>query len=134
MSSPSLEIINLRKQLSLFLIACIGVRVALAYIAKILPSAYLPIMGIPTIAMSIGFFYIYFTGSRDTGAEVFGKKIWWSDLRPIHGTLYMAFSLFAFAGNSMAWIFLALDVFLGLIAYLHHHAVNGDFKKAIMGQ
>ena len=34
------------------------------------------------------FIYIYLTGSMKTGAESFGEKIWWNNLRPIHSILF----------------------------------------------
>ena len=29
---------------------------------------------------------------RKTGKEVFGSKIWWNDLRPVHASLYILFA------------------------------------------
>ena len=71
---------------------------------------------------AIGFLYIYFTGSRKTGLEVFGEKIWWNDLRPLHSLLYYWFSWTILFGNKKeAWKILLADVLLGWVSFLMHH-------------
>ena len=112
---------NLHKRYLLFLVGCIGSRSLLVLLAKTLKTAYLPYMGALALLPAIGFFYIYFTGSRKTGAEVFGHKIWWNDLRPVHGTLYLLFSYLAITKNSNAYIPLLIDVIIGLVAFLNYH-------------
>ena len=86
-------------------------------------------MGSVAIIPAIGFFYIYFTNSRQTGDEVFGDKIWWNDLRPIHGTLYLLFALFALNSNPNSWLILLLDVIIGLSAFLYFHYNEGNMSK-----
>ena len=115
---------NLQKRYLLFLIGCIGTRLLLVYIAKNISVTLLRYMGYIALLPAIGFFYIYFTKSRQTGAEVFGDKIWWNDLRPIHGTLYLLFAYHAIRGNTNAWVFLLVDVLFGLSAFLIHHFTN----------
>jgi hypothetical protein len=88
-------------------------------------------MGYLTLLPAIGFFYIYLTGIRKTGPEVFGDKIWWNDLRPIHGLLYILFGYNAIIGNRYAWIYLLVDVLFGLTSFLLFHFYNGDFIKLI---
>ena len=80
---------------------------------------------------AIGFMYIYLTDSRKSGAEVFGDKIWWNDLRPVHAILYTMFALSAINGIKQSWIFLLIDVIIGLIAFLTYHYFAGDFSKLI---
>ena len=111
----------------MFLIGCIGTRSALVYIAKNTGDKYLPILGYLAILPAIGFMYIYLTGSRKTGAEVFGEKIWWNNLRPIHSIIYLLFAYNAINGVDTAWMFLLADVIFGLIAFLLFHYMNGDF-------
>jgi hypothetical protein len=120
---------NLQKRFLLFLVGCIGTRLLLVYIAKNISVTLLPYMGYIALLPAIGFFYIYFTKSRQTGLEVFGDKIWWNDLRPIHGTLYLLFSYHAIRGNQNAWVFLLVDVLFGLIAFLIHHFMNWNKNK-----
>ena len=112
---------NLHKRYLLFLIGCIGSRSLLVLLAKTLKPAYLPYMGALALLPAFGFLYIYFTDSRKTGAEVFGDKIWWNDLRPLHGMLYILFAYLAITKNSNAYIPLLIDVIIGLLAFLNYH-------------
>ena len=118
-----------QKRFLLFLIGCIGTRSLLVYLAKIANKTYLQYMGYLSLLPAIGFFYIFLTGSRKTGGEVFGGKIWWNDLRPIHGLMYFLFAYNAINGNSFAWMFLLVDVIFGLSSFLIFHYYNDDFKK-----
>jgi len=111
---------NLQRVL-LFLIGCIGTRTALAVAAKYASPEILQTMGALALLSAIGFYLIFMFKLRETGAEVFGEKIWWNDLRPIHGTLYLLFAIFAIQKKQFAWMFLAADVVIGLVAYLIHY-------------
>lgn len=120
---------NIQKRFLLFLIGCIGTRSVFVLIAKNIGVNYLPYLGYLALLPAIGFMYIYFTGSRQTGAEVFGEKIWWNDLRPLHSLLYFLFAYNAITGNKQAWIYLLVDVLIGLMSFLVFHFKNGDFSK-----
>ena len=122
---------NLQKRFLLFLIGCIGTRSLLAYIAKNVSTQLLMYMGYLALLPAIGFIYLFFSGSRQTGAEVFGDKIWWNNLRPLHGALYFLFAYNAIIGNKNAWVYLLIDVVIGLISFLTFHFYNGDFKKVL---
>lgn len=120
---------NLQKIFLMFLIGCIGLRSIFVIIAKYINIKYLKYLGLLALIPAIGFIYIYLTGSRKTGAEVFGNKIWWNNLRPIHSILYFLFAYNAIIGNKESWIYLFVDVLIGLISFLLHHYINGDFSK-----
>lgn len=120
---------NIQKRFLLFLVGCIGTRTLLVYVAKYTNKTYLMYMGYLALLSAFGFFYLYFTGSRKTGAEVFGDKIWWNDLRPIHGLLYSLFAYNAIIGNQNAWIYLLVDVLFGFTSFVLFHYYNGDFNK-----
>jgi len=122
---------SVQKRFTLFLIGCIGTRALLVLIAKYAPSQYLPLMGYTALMPAIGFTYIYLTGSRKTGTEVFGDKIWWNDLRPIHALLYFIFAFKAVNRDPFAWVYLAVDVIIGFIAFIRYHYVDGNFSKLI---
>ncbi len=122
---------NLQKRFLLFLIGCIGTRLIFVLLAKNIGLQYLPYLGYLALLPAIGFMYIYFTGSRQTGVEVFGAKIWWNDLRPLHSLLYFLFAYNAIIGNRQAWIYLLVDVLIGLISFLVYHFKNGDFSKLL---
>jgi hypothetical protein len=118
---------TIQKRFALFLIGCIGTRLLFVYVAKIDDLTYLRYMGYLFLLPAFGFIYIYLTDSRKTGPEVFGDKIWWNDLRPIHGMLYLLFSYNAITGNKCAWIYLLADVIFGLTSFLvYHFIVKGD--------
>lgn len=114
---------HLHQRWLMFLIGCIGIRSLFVIIAKYINSQYLKYLGFLALLPAIGFSYIYITGSRKTGAEVFGEKIWWNHLRPIHSILYFLFAYFAIIGNKQSWIFLLIDVLIGLISFLIYHFI-----------
>lgn len=108
------------KRTLLFLFGCMGSRLALVWIAYKYPKLLRP-LGFMALAIAFGFMYIYVNGLRKTGVEVFGDRIWWNDLRPVHALLWGTFAYMAI--NNMhehAWKVLLLDVSIGFIAYLHH--------------
>ena len=114
-----------QKRFLLFLFGCIGTRTLLVYLAKTDNKTYLQYMGYLSILPAIGFFYLFLSGSRKTGAEVFGDKIWWNDLRPVHSILYFLFAYNAIIGNKESWVYLLIDVAFGLIllASSNHNGV-----------
>jgi len=111
----------IEKRFLLFIIGCIGSRLLLVYIAKNISVDLLKYMGYLALIPAIGFLFIFLTDSRKTGAEVFGDKIWWNNLRPIHGLLYLLFAYNAINGNRNAWIYLLVDVLLGLTSFIIYH-------------
>ena len=119
-----MENANKTKRVALFLIGCIGLRSALVWLAYACDPAYLPLMGALALIPAAGFMTIYFGGLRKTGAEVFGERIWWNDLRPLHGILYALFALMALNRDRRAWLVLLVDVVVGFAAFVWHHAVS----------
>ncbi len=105
----------------LFLIGCIGFRSLLAYVAATIMPAHLPYLAFLTMIPVFGWIYILWTGARKTGLETGGEPIWWNRLRPLHAVNYAAFSLFAFAGNEKAFLFLVYDVIIGFFAWIHYY-------------
>ena len=121
---------NLRKRFILFLFGCILLRLYIAYYAKTRPIENLKTLAYLALIVSFGFMYIYITGIRKTGTEVFGDKIWWNNFRPIHSILYFLFAYnILVTKNKEAWKFLGIDVSIGLIAFLNHHYALGSFNK-----
>ena len=120
---------QIQKRMLLFLIGCIGLRSLFVIIAKYININYLKYLGYLALVPAIGFLYIFLTGSRKTGAETFGGKIWWNNLRPVHSILYFLFAYNAIQGNTQSWIYLLVDVLIGLISFVIHHYRNGDFSK-----
>jgi len=120
---------DLQKRFLLFLFGCIGSRLLFVYVAKNIKEAYLKYLGFLALGPAIGFVYLFLTGKRKTGPEVFGGKIWWNNLRPVHALLYFLFAYNAIIGNRNAWKFLLVDVIIGLLSFLSFHYYNGDFPK-----
>ena len=111
---------NVQKRLFFFLFGCIGIRLLLVYFAKTISRKGLRYMGYVALLPAIGFLYIYLTGSRPTGPEVFGAKIWWNSLRPIHSIFYFMFAYNAIQGNKHAWVYLLMDVLFGFSGFVVH--------------
>ena len=120
---------SIQKRFLLFLIGCIGMRSIFVIVAKNSNAEYLKYMGYLALLPAIGFIYIYLTGSRKTGGETFGEKIWWNNLRPLHAFIYFLFAYNAIIGNKNAWLYLLFDVVFGLTSFLIFHYQNGDFSK-----
>jgi hypothetical protein len=120
---------DIQKRFLLYLIGCIGTRSLFVYVAKNAGPKQLPLLGYLALLPAIGFMYIYLTGSRQTGAEVFGDKIWWNDLRPIHSLLYFLFAYNAILGNANSWMYLLLDVVIGVVSFLFFHYRKDNFSK-----
>ena len=109
---------------ALFLIGCMGARIGAAWAARVAPRDRLPVLGAVAAVIAAGFFIIYAFDLRKTGAEVFGERIWWNALRPVHGTLYATFAILAIQKNESAWIVLAADAALGLAAFVRQHGAD----------
>ena len=122
---------TIQKRFLLFLLGCIPTRLFFVYLSKNIDLKYLPILGYIAILPAIGFLYLFLSGTRKTGAEVFGDKIWWNNLRPIHSLLYLLFAYNAIYKNKDAWSYLLYDVILGLFSFLVYHYYNNDFSKLI---
>ena len=119
----------LQKRFLLFLVGCMGTRVLFTLLAKNSDIQYLPILGYIALLPAIGFFYIYVTGSRKTAFEIEGEKVWWNNLRPFHSILYFLFAYNAITKHANSWKYLALDAFMGLMAFISYHYENGSFQK-----
>ena len=61
--------------------------------------------------------YLYIFKLRLTGPEVFGGRIWWNDIRPIHAMLYASTAYLAYTGSDL-WLYpLMIDVGVGFTAW-----------------
>lgn len=108
------------KRAILFWFGCIGTRSLMAWLAYAKPEL-LPYMAVVAAAIALGFLIIYLGELRPTGVEVFGERIWWNSLRPVHAFLYGLFAYAAFEKHPQAWTVLGADVLLGAAAWLVHH-------------
>jgi len=111
----------------LFMFGCLGTRSALTYLAYYLEnenSSLIKLVAMLTLAISIGFITIFTFDLRKTGPEVFGEKIWWNNIRPVHGLLYLLFSVFALSGKKQAWLWLLIDTLLGATVFILHRLLH----------
>jgi hypothetical protein len=120
----------------LFLTGCIPTRLFLAFLAYYslnIDSKYSTnlkyILTIVTFIIGLSFIVIYEKGWRKTGLETGGKEIWWNNYRPIHGSIYLTFSILnilyiinpSYSNLKYIWILLLLDVLIGLLAFVKHY-------------
>lgn len=110
---------------------CIPVRIVLAYVASVASPFLLKIIAAFAMLIAISFFYLFASGARKTGMETFGQPIWWNNLRPVHGVLYTLFAFEAFQGNRRAYMYLVLDVLIGLVSFIVFHMSQGDFQRVL---
>ena len=123
---------TLRIRFWLFLIGCIGSRSLFTALTAYASCRWLKVFGAIALLPVIGWFYIIFIGKRDTGAEVFGERIWWTSIRPIHMLLWGFFAYLAlWKCHPSAWVVLAVDTLFGLGSFLAHHAQEGNLKTLI---
>ena len=122
---------NIQKRFILFLFGCIGTRLLFVFIAKNTSTHILLYLGYLALIPILGWLYIMFVKSRDTGLEVFGEKIWWKSIRPIHIIFYSIFAYLAINKNKNAWMALLADVTFGLSAFLYHHYFAGNFNMLL---
>jgi hypothetical protein len=98
-----------------------GTRLSLVWVAYKFPE-FLRTLGFIALIPAIGFMYIYANGLRKTGPEVFGGRIWWNDLRPVHSLLWFTFAYMAIHNmHDHAWKVLLFDVTLGFTAWLANY-------------
>jgi hypothetical protein len=112
---------NKHKRIALFLIGCLGTRTALTYLVKHHDKKYQTWLVMVLLVPAIGFSYIYMNGLRLTGAEVFGDKIWWNNLRPFHALMYGSTAYLVAKSNKQAYLPVALDTVVGLVSFSYYH-------------
>ena len=115
---------DLHKRFALFLGGCIGTRLLLAYLIKKNFSKLKYILVLILTIIGCGFLFIYFNDMRKTGGEVFGDKIWWNDLRPLHGCLYLFSAILLMLNFSKTYMIIVLDTIIGLSAFSYYHISN----------
>ena len=85
-------------------------------------------MGVLGLIVGIGFMYLHFSGTRPY--SVAGDKAWWN--RMVHSLFYLTFGMWVLMGRSNAYLFLLGDVVYGVVSFVVHHILNGDFQKLLM--
>jgi hypothetical protein len=124
-----MKLTSIQKRFLLFLGGCIPIRLLFVFVAWSIYIKYLPLLGYIALLPAIGFLYLFVSGKRQTGLETQGQPIWWVNFRPIHGILYLLFSIYAIKGIRKSYLFLLIDVLIGLLLFLWFHYNNGNFSK-----
>jgi hypothetical protein len=117
---------NIQKRFLLFFLCCIGLRTLFVIIAKTSSPERVQLLGYLALLPALGFTYIYLSNARPTG--LLGDKVWWNHLRPVHAILYALFAYSAINKLDNAWVYLLLDVLLGLTSFLYFHYTENNFK------
>lgn len=118
---------TIQKRRLLFLLGCIPARLLLTYAAyatikqQSQYAKFRTVLGLFAILVGLGFWSIYLTHSRKTGTEVFGDKIWWNSLRPLHGSLWLVAGCMILQNHPQAWVVLLVDTMIGLVSFLRKH-------------
>ena len=120
---------TIQKRFLLFLGGCIPARFGLALLAKNTPIKYLHFIGYIGLLISLGFFYLYFSNTRNIGAESFGNPIWWKKFRIVHAFFYLMFAIYAIQKYANAYMFIVYDTVFGLGLFLWHHYMAGNLGK-----
>jgi len=120
--------LSIKSRILLFLFGCIPTRLLFIILAKDINVKYLPYLGYIGLLPAIGFSYLYLTGSRKSGFEA-GGKIWWNSLRPLHSILWMLFAYSSILKNKNSWKILALDLIIGIFAFLTHHFLDSESER-----
>ena len=126
----SIVLNNIQKRFLFFLGICIPLRAILTYLAKVIKVKYLPYLGLFYLIFGLSMIYLFLTKSR-LKRDWMKDDIWWKNLRPLHGFLYVLFAYLAFNKNENAWLVLLFDTIFGLIAFTIHHYSIGSFIKLI---
>ena len=112
---------NLLKRSFVFLIFCIGSRNLLVYIAY--KKQYVEILSLITLLIGISFIKLAIGPKTvaDKQLEWLGDEdIWWHGMRLFHGIMYISFAMTYVYGYKYAWLFLLIDVCVGLIVWIIH--------------
>lgn len=114
---------------AIFLLGCIGLRSLLTYLSS--NVNYLPYIGVLYLIFSFIILHIYIFGNEraDRQLEWLGvKKIWWNQMRLIHGLILLLFAILALSKYNYSWIILAIDTLIGLSVWILHTFYDFDFN------
>jgi hypothetical protein len=114
-----------------FLFGCILVRSILVYLAYYLQknkkTFFLNLHISICFLIGLSMILIYFGINKENADKQLqvweddDPVLWWNDLRILHGSLYIIFSILTAFGIENTWIILLLDTIIGLCAWAIHH-------------
>lgn len=109
---------------NLFLYGCIPSRILLIASPHFVKNheAIRKLLSCIFIAIGLGFLIIYIFDLRKTGIETGGRKIWWNEIRQVHGILYLVAGILLFNREyESVKIILAIDIIIGIIIWKNYH-------------
>ena len=102
-------------------VLCILVRFMISYLTyKFQNNNIIPTL---TLIQSLSFFYLFLFDLRLMALEASGVT-WWNIYRPIHGVMFLLFTLYYLKKYKYAWTFLFSDTILGIIFYMIHYYIK----------
>jgi hypothetical protein len=108
----------------LVLFGCIPLRIFLVWVSTIIPEEYQTIFGVLLLMISLSFLYLFFKDGRLNAAESGTGTTWWSNLRLIHGALYLVAAIYALQHLKIVWIPLTIDILFGIVVFFSHYFLN----------
>ena len=118
---------DIYKRILLFTFLCIPTRFLFMYLSRKYQNIYGKYFIFVALLFSLAQFYLYINDLRKTGIEVFGADIWWNQLRPVHGVLYLLFSIYMYKDYEYAYIPLLLDIIIGIVSFTLYHNIGLNF-------
>ena len=97
---------------------CMVSRLFLAYYGSRLHGIQLTTFGWMIMLIGVSMVTIYTFGLRDNGWEA-GGKIWWNDMRPFHGGIFIGFGIMAIRSQNYGNL-LYLDAIIGIVSWVAH--------------
>ena len=97
---------------------CFAVRLALVLAASQLSPRWRRPAAVVAAAVSASFFYQYQRRLVAFESTADGKRVWWDDVRPVHGLLWALYAALAWHRKRGAWAVLAADLLFGRAVWL----------------
>lgn len=110
--------LSTRESILYFLLGCMPIRILLTLLPIYISDTMLFYYGLVLSVIAGSFLYLYFTSSRLNAFEA-GGSTWWANFRLLHGLLYLAASIYAVQGLSIAWLPLFIDTLLGFALFIN---------------
>lgn len=130
---------DIQKRFAMFLGGCITTRAGFVVLSYFLArssksNAAKTLKGLGYLALlpALGWIIIFSFGLRKQGRETQQAPIWWNFARPFHAMFYILFAAFVLSNDyklvKNAYIWLLIDVVLGLTLFLWYHIKNNNLR------
>jgi len=96
---------------------CIAARLAVAWLVHRVDDRALPYLSAAIAAAGLGMLLQYNRRMVALESTAAGGAVWWNELRPLHGSMWLAAGLAGYVGNRRAWPVLLADLGVGVAAW-----------------